>query len=97
MILGFDNDDTGIFDAQRNFIRDARITSTMIGMLHAIPKTPLHARLAADGRLDLDDRPQFGTNVIPLKISREELRAVTWKWWPISMSPRPISIASTKC
>jgi len=46
----------------------------MIGMLHAIPKTPLHDRLAAEGRLDRDDEPAYGTNVIPLKMSREELR-----------------------
>jgi radical SAM superfamily enzyme YgiQ (UPF0313 family) len=75
MILGFDNDQADIFVAQREFIRQARITSTMIGMLHAIPKTPLHARLAAAGRLDPDDQPECGTNVIPLKMSREELRA----------------------
>ena len=43
-------------------------------MLYAIPKTPLHDRLAAEGRLDPSDQPEFGTNVIPLKISREELR-----------------------
>jgi radical SAM superfamily enzyme YgiQ (UPF0313 family) len=74
MILGFDHDHTDIFDAQREFIQQARITSTMIGMLHAIPKTPLHARLAAAGRLDPDDHPRCGTNVIPLKMTREELR-----------------------
>src|SRR4029077_7210476 len=47
MILGFDNDDTTIFEAQKTFLRDARILHAMIGMLSAIPKTPLHARLAA--------------------------------------------------
>src|SRR5262249_12655672 len=52
MILGFDNDDPTIFDAQRQFLKDARIVTAMIGMLSAIPKTPLHARLAAEGRLD---------------------------------------------
>ena len=46
----------------------------MIGMLTAIPKTPLYDRLAADGRLDEDDEPEFGTNVIPLGMTREELR-----------------------
>jgi hypothetical protein len=46
----------------------------MIGMLSAIPKTPLHARLAAEGRLDEADRSEFGTNVIPLRLGREELR-----------------------
>src|SRR4051794_40088200 len=74
MILGFDNDDETIFDAQREFLTDARIASAMIGMLYAIRKTPLHDRLAAEGRLDPSDEPEFGTNVIPLKISREELR-----------------------
>src|SRR5207248_8451847 len=46
MILGFDNDDPSIFNAQRRFLKEARITTAMIGMLAAIPKTPLHARLA---------------------------------------------------
>jgi radical SAM superfamily enzyme YgiQ (UPF0313 family) len=75
MILGFDNDDAGIFEAHRQFIQESRITSTMIGMLHAVPKTPLHARLAAAGRLDPADRPAYGTNVIPLKMGRAELLA----------------------
>ena len=74
MIIGFDNDDETIFDAQIRFIQDARIAFSMTGMLYAIPKTPLHARLAEEGRLDPSDPPDFGTNVIPLKIGREELR-----------------------
>ena len=43
-------------------------------MLAAIPKTPLHARLNTEGRLDLNDEQTFGTNVIPLNMSRDELR-----------------------
>ena len=74
MILGFDNDDATIFEAQRTFLKEARIVSVMIGMLAAIPKTPLHARLAEEGRLDTADDPEFGTNVIPLRMTREELR-----------------------
>ena len=74
MILGFDNDDETIFDAQRDFIREARIANSMTGMLWAFRKTPLYDRLLAEGRLDPSDDPEFGTNVIPLKISREELR-----------------------
>ncbi|MFS8054196.1 DUF4070 domain-containing protein [Rhizobium sp. BR 317] len=74
MILGFDSDDTTIFDAQRVFIKDARIVNAMIGMLAAIPKTPLYTRLEKEGRLDHDDPPAFGTNVIPLNLSRETLR-----------------------
>jgi radical SAM superfamily enzyme YgiQ (UPF0313 family) len=74
MILGFDSDDAAIFDAQRNFIKEARIVTSMVGMLAAIPKTPLHARLTREGRLDPDDPPEHGTNVIPLQIGREQLK-----------------------
>lgn len=74
MIAGFDHDDSGIFAAQSAFLREARIAQAMIGMLSAIPKTPLHARLAAAGRLDRDEDPAFGTNVVPARMSREALR-----------------------
>lgn len=75
MIVGFDNDDATIFESQREFISQAHIVNAMVGMLHAIPKTPLHARLAAEGRLDPADVSEFGTNVIPKQIAREDLRA----------------------
>src|SRR3954469_8722577 len=76
MIVGFDHDDSGIFDRQWEFLREARIVGAMAGMLSAIPKTPLYARLEAEGRLDnaaVDD-PKVATNVVPLRMSREELR-----------------------
>lgn len=74
MIMGFDNDDTSIFDRQIEFIQQARISFSMSGMLSAIPKTPLHARLGKEGRLDPSDSSEFGTNVVPLRMSRDELR-----------------------
>ncbi len=74
MIVGFDHDDASIFAAQREFLRESKVLHAMIGMLSAIPKTPLYDRLAAEGRLDLDDELEFGTNVIPLQMTREELR-----------------------
>ena len=74
MILGFDHDDATIFAAQREYIQEARVLHAMVGMLAAIPKTPLHARLAAEGRLDEEREAEFGTNVIPARMSREELR-----------------------
>jgi radical SAM superfamily enzyme YgiQ (UPF0313 family) len=73
MILGFDNDDERVFEAHRRFLAEARISTAMVGMLSAIPKTPLHARLAAAGRLDWDDDPAGGTNVLPLNMTREAL------------------------
>lgn len=74
MIMGFDNDDETIFHRQIEFVQQAQIAYSMSGMLTAIPKTPLHARLASEGRLDPADVPEFGSNVIPLKMSREALR-----------------------
>lgn len=74
MIVGFDHDDRTVFEAQLQFIKDARVLHIMMGMLFAIPKTPLYDRLKDEGRLDLADHPEFGTNVIPLRMPREELR-----------------------
>ena len=76
MIVGFDNDDASIFEEQFRFIQDARIPISMTGMLNAMPKTPLHARLKAAGRLIADsvgDQFVF-TNIVPSGMSR--LRAL---------------------
>lgn len=73
-IVGFDSDEADIFGRQLAFVEEARIVTAMVGMLSAIPKTPLHARLAREGRLDRDDQPEGGTNVIPLQMGRTELR-----------------------
>src|SRR6516225_9558722 len=77
VIIGFDNDDSGIFAAQSRFVREARIVSAMVNMLVAIPRTPLYKRLASEGRLsplqDEEHSGGFGTNVVPLRISREAL------------------------
>ncbi len=76
MIVGFDQDDGGVFDRQYEFLREARVVGAMAGMLSAIPKAPLYDRLAAEGRLDnaAADDPRVATNVVPLRMSREELR-----------------------
>jgi radical SAM superfamily enzyme YgiQ (UPF0313 family) len=75
MIVGFDNDDPSIFDEQFRFIQEARIPISMTGMLNAVPKTPLHARLKAHGRLiaeSVGDQFVF-TNIVPAGMSRREL------------------------
>jgi hypothetical protein len=74
MIVGFDHDDARIFKAQHEFMRQTDIMHSMVGMLSAIPKTPLYAHLKNEGRLDLEDEQPFGTNVIPLGMTRDELR-----------------------
>jgi radical SAM superfamily enzyme YgiQ (UPF0313 family) len=78
MIVGFDNDDPGIFAAQRRFIAESRIVQVMVNMLVAIPRTPLYRRLEREGRLDISDDwdsfGEFGTNILPLRLSRAGLR-----------------------
>ena len=75
MIVGFDNDDPSIFEEQFRFIQQARIPISMTGMLNAVPKTPLHERLKAAGRLiaeSVGDQFVF-TNIVPGGMSRLEL------------------------
>jgi radical SAM superfamily enzyme YgiQ (UPF0313 family) len=75
MIVGFDHDDPTIFDVVPKFLAEARIATALIGMLHAIPTTPLYKRLKEEGRLSDDEGvDSIGTNVIPLGMSREQLR-----------------------
>ena len=74
MILGFDNDDETIFEAQVQFIAQARVINVMLGMLSAIPKTPLYDRMVREGRLDPAGEPEFGTNIVPLRLGRDQLR-----------------------
>ena len=75
MIVGFDNDDESIFEEQLRFIQDARIPVSMTGMLQAMPKTPLHDRMAKEGRLiaeSVGDQFVF-SNIRPKTMSRVEL------------------------
>lgn len=46
----------------------------MLGMLSAIPKTPLYDRMVEEGRLDLEGEATWGTNLVPLLLGREQLR-----------------------
>lgn len=74
MIVGFDHDDGCVFKRQREFLQDARINQAFVGLLYAPPKTALYARLEAEGRIDVCDELKYGTNVIPLRMSRDALR-----------------------
>ncbi len=74
-IVGFDSDDKGIFDDQFRFIQENGITLAMVGMLQAIPKTPLYNRLKREGRLVEEDP---SCNFVPQQMSRDELRQGYW-------------------
>ena len=50
-IVGFDNDPPSIFESQINFIQRIGVVTAMVGVLTALPKTKLHNRLKAEGRL----------------------------------------------
>jgi radical SAM superfamily enzyme YgiQ (UPF0313 family) len=77
MIVGFDNDDTSIFQEQFQFIMESNISWAMVGMLQAIPKTPLYERLKKENRLDASNEAGNNTtlevNIVPKKMSKEEL------------------------
>ncbi|NIX55458.1 MAG: DUF4070 domain-containing protein, partial [candidate division Zixibacteria bacterium] len=49
----------------------------MIGLLTAVPKTPLYERLEKDGRLIKEasgtDNTKLGTNLIPKQMSYDEM------------------------
>jgi radical SAM superfamily enzyme YgiQ (UPF0313 family) len=73
-IVGFDHDDKEIFADQFRFIQENGITLAMVGMLQAIPTTPLYKRLELEGRL-VDDP---NCNFIPKQMTRDELRQGYW-------------------
>ena len=53
-IVGFDNDDEGIFQRQIKFIQESGVVTAMVGILNAVPKTKLWQRLMAENRIHLD-------------------------------------------
>ncbi|MDT8321086.1 MAG: radical SAM protein [Xanthomonadales bacterium] len=76
-IVGFDKDTTAAFDQQYRFIMDAGIQVAMVGLLTAMPRTPLYERLALENRLRHDimpgDNTRAQTNVEPLAMSYEAM------------------------
>lgn len=75
MIVGFDNDKPAAFEVLPGFLSEARIANALIGLLHAIPTTPLYNRLKVEGRLnDAAGNEAYGTNVIPLGMSPRNMR-----------------------
>jgi hypothetical protein len=76
-IVGFDNDTTETFAKQFNFITQSGIQAAMIGLLMALPKTPLYDRLKSENRLfpeaSRGDNTKLETNVIPKQMAYSEL------------------------
>jgi radical SAM superfamily enzyme YgiQ (UPF0313 family) len=77
-IIGFDNDTEDIFNRQIEFITQAAIPNAMVGLLVALPGTPLYKRLQETGRLKPDEyagtSDQCGyTNIVTILPSRKLL------------------------
>ncbi len=75
-IVGFDNDPPSIFESQINFIQRMGITTAMVGILTALPKTRLYNRLKEEGRLlktSSGNNTDGSLNFIP-KMDAEVLR-----------------------
>ncbi len=74
-IVGFDNDTRDTFDRQYRFIMASGIQVAMIGLLVALPRTPLYERLKREGRLleDIDqtDNTKPRTNLLPKRMDYE--------------------------
>lgn len=71
-IIGFDNDTLDTFDQQHRFITSAGIQVSMVGLLTALPRTPLYERLRQERRLIAEaahgDNTKLGTNFIPMRM-----------------------------
>lgn len=68
-IVGFDNDDTGIFTRLVEFIQESGIATAMVGLLQAPPGTRLYSRLKQSGRLQecySGNNVDGTTNIIPV-------------------------------
>jgi radical SAM superfamily enzyme YgiQ (UPF0313 family) len=76
-IIGFDNDTVEIFEKQYRFIQESGIQAAMVGLLTAVPKTPLYERLQKEGRIianaNSSDNTKLGTNIIPKRMTYDEM------------------------
>ncbi len=78
LIVGFDADDTGVFEEHIRFLEDANIPGANINTLLASPGTPLWTRLQLEDRVaDIRefylDAPKVACNIIPKRMTRVEL------------------------
>jgi radical SAM superfamily enzyme YgiQ (UPF0313 family) len=78
-IIGFDHDTEEIFDRQIEFITQAAIPNAMVGLLIALPGTPLYTRMQETGRLKPDEDTVPGdpirgyTNIVTILPARKLL------------------------
>jgi radical SAM superfamily enzyme YgiQ (UPF0313 family) len=78
-IVGFDGDTPATFRAQQRFILASGIQVAMVGLLTALPRTPLYERVEREGRLIADaahgDNTRPATNIVPRHMAYDALVA----------------------
>jgi radical SAM superfamily enzyme YgiQ (UPF0313 family) len=94
-IVGFDRDTPKSFDQQRRFIERSGIMVAMVGLLTALPRTPLFERLKREGRLiegaAAGDNTQARTNIVPKNMSAGEMSAGYKRLYAELLSDRAIA------
>ena len=84
-IIGFDNDTLDTFEHQHRFIMASGIQIAMLGLLTALPRTPLYERLQIERRLLPDapegDNTRVGTNFVPHQMSYDAMVAGYMDLW----------------
>lgn len=81
LIVGFDNDDEGVFAELENFLIATDSPIAGIGLLNAPRHTTLYKRLKEEGRLTENNFAgewQLQTNIIPKQMSIETLSSLYW-------------------
>ena len=78
-IVGFDDDTPATFHRQYRFIVASGIQVAMVGLLTALPRTPLYERVKQEGRLiegaDHGDNTKPRTNIVPRHMAYDEMVA----------------------
>lgn len=76
MVVGFDHDDSTIFEEQLRFTNRAHVPISGPTQLTALPGTPLYTRIKAEGRLKDEKSRNWNwieSNIIPKQMTSEEL------------------------
>jgi radical SAM superfamily enzyme YgiQ (UPF0313 family) len=78
-IVGFDEDTLATFERQHDFIVASGIQAAMVGLLTALPRTPLYERVKREGRLiegaEHGDNTKPRTNIVPRHMGYDEMVA----------------------
>ena len=94
-IIGFDRDTPASFEVQKRFIERSGIMVAMVGLLTALPKTPLFERLKREGRLvegaAHGDNTRGQSNIVPKNMTASEMSAGYRQLYAALFSDRAIA------